>query len=556
MLDITEMPTGYEVKFEYKPYLVSGIKLIPGSRYTGPVKKTWTVPLESGPALKNWAKNFGVISVNKATVEEIGDIEALPELTINIPLLRNPFPYQNNGIAYAIQKRKCIFGDQPGLGKTGQAIAAAMGLQAKCILVICPATLRENWKREWKIWTGKEVMILRDSVKTSWPQYYKVGMCNVFIVNYESLKKYFVQEIKTPIDEKTGKKKPLQLNHIAFFKTVELFDTVIVDESHRCKESKTFQSKATEAIARTKTNIFALTGTPVVNKPKDLISQLKIINRLQEFGGYMGFTNKYCQGANQASNLKELNWRLHKTCFFRREKRDVLKDLPDKMRNIVRVDITNRAEYNKAENEFITYLKENMHKTDAEAEKSMRGEVMVRMGVLKQIAAKGKLEGVIEYISEIVDAGEKVVIFAWHKEIIRQLKDQFPKAVTITGDDDMKQRQNAVDSFQQDPKVQVIFCNIKSGGVGITLTASSRVGFIEQPWHPADYDQCEDRCHRIGQKGSVQSTNFLGHNTIDEYIYSIIEKKRAIANQVTGAKEQIETNMVNDIINLFMKDKM
>jgi SWI/SNF-related matrix-associated actin-dependent regulator of chromatin subfamily A-like protein 1 len=554
-LDITEAPTHYEVKFQYKPYLVDAIKRIPGRRFDGN-KKAWIIPLESGSALKNWAANFGVIKVNTAPVElEVGEVEPLPNLTINIPLLRQPFPYQNNGIAYAIEKRRCIFGDQPGLGKTGQAIAAATGLNAKCILVICPATLRENWKREWKIWTGKEALILNDRVKTTWPTFYKTGFVNVFICNYESLKKYFVEEIKQPVDA-AGKKKPLRLNHIVFKETVQLFDTVIVDESHRCKDGKTQQAKFVMGISRLKENIFALTGTPVVNKPVDLIPQLTIINRLMDFGGYTPFKERYCNGANEASNLKELNYRLHKYCFFRREKKDVLKDLPDKMRNIVRSEISNRAEYTKAENDLVTYLRENLKKSEGEINKSLRGETMVLIQILKKISARGKIEEVIEHIQEVVDAGEKIVVFAHHKEIVQELKKATAGAVTIVGDDSMDDRQRAVDSFQNDKKTQVIICNIKSGGVGITLTASSRVVFIELPWHPADCEQCEDRCHRIGQKDSVQATYFLGHETIDEYIYKIIESKRKIANEVTGAKEEIETNILDEFINLFMKDKM
>ena len=188
----------------------------------------------------------------------------------------------------------------------------------------------------------------------------------------------------------------------------------------------------------------------------------------------------------------------------------------------------------------------------------MRGEVMVMIGILKKIAAKGKIDEVTEHIKEVVEAGEKIVVFAWHKEIVYALKEAIPGSVTVVGDDSMDARQSAVDSFQSDPKTQVIICNIKSGGVGITLTASSRVAFIELPWHPADADQCEDRCHRIGQKNSVQCSYFLGANTIDEYIYDIIEKKRAIVNQVTGAEEEIETverNMVDQLIGIFKQEK-
>lgn len=553
MLDIVETNSGaYEVKFPYKPWLVTAIKQIPGASFRGN-GKFWHVPASSSVALLNWAKTFGAAPKQK-TVTEIGEIEPLPELTIDIPLRMNMFPYQRNGVAYAIDKKRVIVGDQPGLGKSGQAIATVEGANCKCILIICPATLRENWKREIEDkWTWKKALILSDRVRNTWPQYYKVGMIKYFICNYESLKKYFVESINRPLG-KDGNPVPLRLNHIKFKDTIDHFDAVIIDEVHRCKDGKTQQSKFVMGIAKGKEYVLALTGTPVVNKPVDLIPQLHIINKLDSFGGYKGFIDSYCQGYNQASNLKELNYLLHKHCFYRREKSEVLKDLPDKMRSIMKCDIENRAEYTKAENNLKAYLKENMGKTDAEITKSLRGEVMVMIQILKKIAARGKVEAVVEHIREVVEAGEKIVVFAWHKEIVYELKKAIPGSVTIVGDDSMDQRQRAVDSFQKDLKVQVIICNIKSGGVGITLTASSRVIFIELPWHPADCEQGEDRCHRIGQKGSVQCGYFLAVNSIDEYIYDIIEKKRSIVNQVTGSEEDIETtekNMVDQLIGIF-----
>jgi len=439
---------------------------------------------------------------------------------------------------------------------TGQAIATAEGAKCKCVLIICPATIRENWKREIEDkWTSRKALILSDRVLKTWHTFYKVGMIKYFIVNYESLKKYFVESIEKPMG-KDGKPVPLRLNHIKFRETIDLFDCIIIDEVHRTKDGKTMQSKLCMGIAKGKEYVLALTGTPVVNKPVDLIPQLHIIQQLDKFGNYKGFIDRYCQGYNQASNLKELNYLLHQNCFYRREKTEVLKDLPDKMREILSCDITTRTEYNKAENDLKNFLKENLLKSDEEITKSLRGEVMVKIGILKKIAARGKVEEVIAHIQEVVESGEKIVVFAWHKEIVFDLKKAIPGSVTIVGDDSMDNRQRAVDSFQNDPKVQVILCNIKSGGVGITLTASSRVAFIELPWHPADAEQCEDRCHRIGQKDSVQCSYFLGLNTIDEYIYDIIEKKRVIVNQVTGAHDDIETvekNMVDQLIGIFSK---
>jgi SWI/SNF-related matrix-associated actin-dependent regulator 1 of chromatin subfamily A len=181
----------------------------------------------------------------------------------------------------------------------------------------------------------------------------------------------------------------------------------------------------------------------------------------------------------------------------------------------------------------------------------MRGEVMVRIGKLKNISAKGKLKDVFDFVDDIMESGEKLVLFGHLKEVIGKFRDRYPDAVSITGDDSMASRQISVDAFQNDPKVKLALCSIQAAGVGLTLTASSRVAFVELGWHSAIHDQCEDRCHRIGQTDSVQCTYFLGKDTIDEWVYKIIEDKRSIASAVTDSDDVVEVNVIDNFINLF-----
>jgi SWI/SNF-related matrix-associated actin-dependent regulator 1 of chromatin subfamily A len=429
-----------------------------------------------------------------------------------------------------------------GLGKTAQAIATIVAAKAFPALIICPSSLKLNWQKEWQIVAGMRSMVLTDRVKSTWMQYHRVGMVQVFIVNYESLKKYFVESIDKDQDE------PLRLNHIKFKESINIFKSVTIDELHRCKEGKTQQAKFVMGITKGKEWIQGLTGTPLVNKPKDLISQLHIINRLQDMGGYKYFMQRYCGGnGTGATNLKELHYKLATTCYFKRNKKEVLKELPDKMRKVILCDISTRKEYNAAMDDLANYLRDFRDKSDPEIQKSLRGEIMVRIGICKDISARGKLTEVQEYIDEILEAGEKVVLFIHQKKIAEALLHKYPKAVTVRGDDSIEQRQANVQAFQNNPRVQLIICNIKAGGVGITLTASSRVAFVELPWHPADCDQCEDRCHRIGQHDSVEATYFLGHNTIDEDIYKLIEEKRTMANTVTGTVDSISRETIDRI---------
>lgn len=569
---ITETPGTFRLSFEYNPNLIDTIKRVPCKPRWDASEKEWVVMKDSplyppGRDARWYVEAFAQWAVIRRFCTHIAKRSESQDVTYEIPPMRefkgehymllNPYQYQLEGVRYALDNKRCIFGDQPGLGKTLQAICAVVKAhhEAKTYgetfptLVICPAALKVNWKREFKKFAGIEAVILDDSNKANWHRFWELkrpdgeAICNVFITNYESLKKYFVLRVKNTTR--------FSLNSIEFDERINIFKSVIIDESHKCKSSKTQQSKFVEGICRGKKWIFELTGTPVVNNNTDLIQQLKILGRLDDFGGYKQFVGKFCDGPKQSSNMKELNYRLWMCCFFRREKQKVLTQLPDKMRQYITCEITNRKEYTDAENNFLTYLRQYKHADDERISRAMRGEVMVRMGILKEIAARGKVKAVADFIHDVIDGGEKLIMFAYLKEVVKALKDEFPDAVTVTGSDNVAQKQNAVDRFQNDPDCKLIILNYKSGGTGLTLTASSRVGFIEFPWTYSDCEQAEDRAHRNGQKNAVNCYYFLGDKTIDEYMYKVIQTKKDIANEVTGTTTQIDEDIVSNVMNLF-----
>lgn len=426
---------------------------------------------------------------------------------------------------------------------TLQSIATINLADAFPCLVICPSSLKINWLREWEKFTDKKAMILTDKVRDTWSFFFQTGMHQVFIVNYESLKKYFVQRIK--------KAEGWTLRDVEFRNSINLFRSVIIDESHRCKSASTQQAKFCKGICTGKEWVIELTGTPVVNRPKDLIPQLAILNRMEDFGGYKPFVNRYCSGQREASNLKELNFNLWQYCMFRREKSLVLTDLPDKIRQVNTCEITNRKEYMDAERDLIMYLQKYKDADDDKIEKALRGEVMVKIGVLRNISARGKVRDVIEFVKDFRENGKKIILFCSLHEVVDQLKRYFPTAVSVTGRESPDMKQRAVDAFQNNPKADIIICSIKAAGVGLTLTASSNVAFVEFPWTYADCCQCEDRAHRIGQKDSVTCYYFLGRRTIDEKVYRIIQEKKNIANAVTGSTEDIEENIVDMVARIF-----
>ncbi len=557
-MQILEYGTEFRVHIDFNHFRkrnISAMKKIKGAVFDYK-DNNWVVPLSQRStmvALQKWA-NAKYFKIDTETPQQLGEIPPMPELETDVPLSHPEGfgfrPYQEKGVAKGLVLKRFINGDEQGLGKTLQSLATihAAALRGEDVfpcLVICPSSTKINWKREWEMWTDRKAMVMESKVRDSWHRYHDIGMADVFITNYESLKKYFVSSIP----KKGNRRRSVD---IVMDDRINLFKSVIVDESHRCKNPSTLNAQLTLRIAQDKKWVILLTGTPVVNKPVDLFPQLAIIGRLGDFGGKNRFFSRYCEGGRGASNLKELNYFLNKHCFFRREKTEVAKDLPEKQRQTIMCDITTRAEYNKARDEFVKYLQEN-GADDAEIAKKMRGEIIVKMQALKKISAYGKLNEAKDFIHEVNDSGEKLIVFVVHHDIVDELKKEFPKAVTVTGRDRDFEKQASIDAFQKDPDTRLIICNIKAAGVGITLTASSRVAFIEYPWTYADCVQCEDRAHRIGQKNNVMCTYFLGQNTIDEDMYELILQKRHVANTITGANDSIKMDMVDGLLGMFKK---
>lgn len=550
---IVEHPTEFHVKIgfgRFRNYHSNMIKKLDGSRYDW-TRKVFIVPGRyKDELLEIKDKVRAEWNVFTPQPERYGTPSPMKELDFEIDVYHRdegykPRPYQLQGIAQGLHFKKLINGDEQGLGKTMQSISTLYAADKYLnedvwpCLVICPASTKINWAREWEIWTGKKAMVLDDKVKNTWHRFFELGMHDVFITNYESLKKFFVKKMPA--------KGQFRSDAIEMDPRADLFKSIIIDEIQRCKSVSTQQSKITMRIAHGKEWRIGLTGTPVVNKPIDLLPQLGIIGVLKSA---KKFKERYCAGGLGASNLKELNYKLQETCFFRREKKEVAKDLPDKQRQTILCDITTRREYNRAKDDFTAFLEEKGC-TDKEIARKMRGEIMVKMGELKRISALGKLNEVKDFIDDVVGSGEKLIVFCTLHAIVDELLKAYPKAVTVTGRDNTEQKQRNIDAFQTNPDVKLIICNIKAAGVGITLTASSRVAFVEYPWTYADCVQAEDRAHRIGQKNTVMCTYFLGEKTIDEQLYKMIQEKRHIGNTITGATDKMEMSFVDSVVSLF-----
>lgn len=550
----------FEVSFKPRPVILNHVRKIKDRDYNSR-ERIWNIPASSRHELEVMVKTIQHIEKVRWIKEEAIDpnsdrfyISPLPKLTVPHGLNFEPKAYQSPGIARGLELKRFMNADDPGLGKTFQTIGTFHIAQAFPCLVICPGSVKIHWQREWMKFANRKALVLTDDVRDSWPFYAKNGLHDVFIVNYESLRKYFVEGIRTT------KGKPLQFRDIVFKRSIDLFKGIIIDEGHRVKDFGTQQTKfvtgIAHGIAEKKEYKAVLTGTPIVNNHTDLVSQLRIMNRLGDFGGERNFRLRYCSGPNKASNGRELRAKLWQTCFFRRTKAEVKKDMPPVSRQIVTCEITNRKEYDFAQRDLVNYLKKYKEETDAKKQSSMRSAAFLKMNVLAQISAKGKLKALIEHTKDFQASGKKQLVYAELHSVVDALKKAFPKAVCITGRQTSEEKQRSIDAFSRNQRVTL--CIISSaGGTGTDglQNQCSHIDLIEHPWHDAGCSQVESRLDRTGQNEPVTAQYWQGENTVDEKKWKIVEIKKKISDAIMGTgNTEHDENIVDMVADMFMEE--
>ena len=549
----------YEVSFKYHPDMVKLISRIPDRTYD-PKLMVWNIPAESKQVLMEVAEIVNrfqrVVWQREEAIDPTSNqyyIPPLPELTVQHGLNYEPLPYQGPGIARGLELKRFINADDMGLGKTFQTIGTLHIANAFPCLVVCPGNVKINWQREWMKFANRKAMVLNNDVLNSWPFYAKTGLYDIFIVNFESLRKYFVQTIRTP------KGKSISYNHIVFEQNIDLFKSVVIDEGHRVKDFGTQQTKFSigiaNGIAEKKEWKIVLTGTPVVNNHTDLVSQLRIMDRMSDFGGERYFRQRYCAGPNKASNGRELRAKLWQTCFFRRTKSEVKKDLPPVTRQIITCEITNRKEYDFAQKNFVTYLKNYKNETDDKQKRQMKKVAFQKFNVLAQISSRGKLKAIIEHAKDLQATGKKLLIYAELHAIVDQLMKAFPKAVCITGRQDSTEKQRSIDAFSRNPKITIAIMS-SAGGTGTDglQNQCSEIDLIEHPWHDAGCSQIESRLDRTGQKDPVTARYWQGESTVDEKKWKIVEIKKKISDAIMKGDDINNDDIADMAIDMFMEE--
>ena len=449
--------------------------------------------------------------------------------------------YQKAGVAYAVEMGSAIIADEPGLGKTIQAIGISNMIdEIKKVLIICPASLKINWSREWQKWDTKNlnVGIVKNGDPKSW-----IAGADVIIINFNLVSKHLDQI------------------------HAQMWDLLVIDEAHNLRNQK---SKRTSHILGLKDKngsytvqpipakrLIPMTGTPIVNRPIELWPLIHAVNP-RHFNNFFAYAKRYCNAQNTgygwnfkgASNLEELQAELRSHCLIRRTKTEVLKDLPSKTRQIIPID--NEFIVNK-ETKSLKKITDTMEKLEADKilaflnddlkayEKAVKKLKEVthtsfqEMARIRHQTALDKVPHVVEIVTEALEQG-KVILFAHHKDVIKAYKEAFgDAAVVVDGSTANVDRQAAADRFQNDPTCTLFIGSIQAAGVGFTLTASSHVIFAEIDWVPGNLAQAEDRAHRIGQKSNVLVWHLVIDGSLDSRMAEIVvEKMNVIERAMDG----------------------
>lgn len=438
----------------------------------------------------------------------------------------NLFPYQEESVKQIDDfDGRALVALEPGLGKT------AITLQSLSIhsdrlpaLVVCPASVKFNWAWEASHYFGIQSSVCEGEQPLREDRFRIKD--NITIINYDILQ------------------------HWAEYLRRQQFKTIIMDECQYVSNPETRRTKAAKYIAAGTKFILPLSGTPLLNRPIELFTVLNLLWP-KEFPNKAGYARQYCNRKwtrwgwddSGSSNLGELHRRLLTLGMIRYRKKDVLKDLPPKVRRIIPVEISDRAQYEYASKDFINWLKENKLHRVRSASKAVQ---LTRLGYLLELVAKLKIRGVVDWANRFLEeTDEKLILFAIHKKAVDVLQRRINgKSVVIDGSITGQQRFKAVEQFQKDKSTRLCVANIHAGGIGVTLSAASELGIMEFPWRPGDILQAEDRPHRIGQTNTVFVNFFIALGTLEEKLCRTLEDKQGVVSSVLdGGKTSGDLNL-------------
>ena len=444
------------------------------------------------------------------------------------------YKHQEDGVQFLLSRNGCILADEMGLGKSMQSIIAAMESGAEKILIVTTSSTKINWEREINVFCNETTII--DGKK--WDS-------NKFtIINFDILKNF--HSLPAVKKRKEGEPEPEVIRDIVNTK----FDLCIVDEAHNLKNNDSIRGKIMVDVC-VKYNIpkvWLLTGTPVANRPMDFFNLLKLIKSpIAE--NWKHYAVRYCDGrqffrtlkngqrkqiwlTDGASNLEELANKT-KNILLRRLKTDAI-DMPDKIVTPMyhQLDSKGWKMYEQLWDEYVE-MKKKLGKRTMESQKDL-----VELILLRQFIAIQAIPYTIEMIENALEMGRKVIVFTSFSEEQDIIANHFGKiAVRHNGSLSNAKKQHSVDQFQNNDKIKVFIGNIKSAGVGITLTEATVVIFNSFDWVPGNNEQAEDRAYRIGQSNDVNVYYQLFEDTISTRMWEMLRNKKDVISTIMGEKK-------------------
>lgn len=400
------------------------------------------------------------------------------------------YPYQRVGAAHLAERTHAALFDEPGLGKTAQAVTAAVEVNPSSVLVVCPASLRETWLREFRMWGG--------------------GHLDVTVISYPTLVNKGTRRIPS---------------------------LLIVDESHYIKSPRAKRTKIVLALADIADRVWFLTGTPMPNNPSELYTTFVALapDRIphpkagkRTVMDHWRFTHQYCVVRNngfgdqivKGRNLGSLRGLMKGWALWRR-KEHVLEELPE----IRYTDLPIQPKIFPHDTEIDPDIHRIFRKEGLEGLRKKVGS----FAEYRRLVGLSKVSPISTWLQEFLfSTEEKIVVFAHHRDVLAGLRSRLgADSCLIEGSTPAAQRQGQVDLFQTSPHHRVFFGQMQAAGTGITLTAASNLLFVESSWVPAENHQAAMRIHRIGQKDGclVRFAHIPG--TIDEDIQRAVRRKTA-----------------------------
>lgn len=430
-----------------------------------------------------------------------------------------PFPYQYEGIAWLFSQKAALLADEMGLGKTMQTITAIRLLlragQARRILLVCPKPLIPNWQREFKTWAEELPVVTIEGEGALRQMLWTMPGVVILLANYELL----VRDIET------------------FGDAPPQFDLVILDEAQRIKNRDSRTAATARGIPRKRS--WALTGTPIENRPEELASLYEYMEVVPP---------------RATPDLRQLT-ALSKQFILRRTKDLVMKDLPPRLDRDEYLELApaQRLAYDTAEKEGVIQL-------DELGESISIQHVFELVLRLKQITnfdpltgESAKLERLEADMEEIAECGGKAILFSQWTGCIDWLVEKLARfrPLVYHGKVPVQKREPILKQFKEDPGANLLMMSYATGAVGLNLQFAGYVFLFDRWWNPAIEDQAINRAHRIGQKTQVIVTKFISKDTIEERINRVLDEKRKLFAAVLGEGKATNVSLSMNAAEIF-----